>query len=173
MLIERKEKKRKEKKSKGLFYLIFALTIIAALTISCKNKPTGTSDFAGFDDTVSIGSNLITTNDYQTIIKKHNTIRSRKAISADGITGYFWGEFVDDGIKYGQGTVDYKGGLPHKATLSPVAFSTNTNKANFNNNDGSIEFQLDNSNTITNIKITLSNNNFGNYGTFDAQFVQK
>ena len=95
-------------------------------------------------------------------------MRSINPIS--GNIGYFWGEFNDSGIRYGQGDEEYKGNLPRAANLNLSAFDTN--KFNFSNNEGSIEFQLDSGNKITNIKVTLTNSEF-NYGTFDAQFVQK
>ena len=87
------------KKSKGLLYLIFTLTIIAALTISCKNKPTGTSDFAGFDENMALNGSTLSRDDFTKFIGK--TIRSRDPIS--GNIGYFWAEFSAEGIKFRQG----------------------------------------------------------------------
>ena len=144
---------QKEKKSKGLFYLIFTLTIIAALTISCKNKPTGSNDFAGFDENMALNGSTLTKDDFTKFIGK--TIRSRAPIS--GGIGYFWAEFSADGIKFGQGDSENKGSLPEDAQLNLDALADN--KANFkadNNKGGSIKFELDADNKITDIIVTIS-----------------
>lgn len=158
----------KEKKRKGLFYLIITISIIAAIVISCSDKPTASNDFAGFDDSVTVSSTNVTSEDFKTFIGK--TIRSREAISKDGIVGYFWAEFNNGGIKYGQGDELNKGGLPHNAQLNTSAFTNS--RANFSDNNGYVEFQLGGS-TITNIQICLTNSSFQmRTNIFDCQFVQ-
>ena len=166
MLIE-----RKEKKSKGLFYLIFTLTIIAALTISCKNKPTGTNEFAWVDETIEVPPTYtpeepnnpkyeITQKNWSILIDK--IIKSEVSLDDGGI-GYFWAEFSDTGIKYGQGDAgsppqrgSHKGNhgnYDYTSTLNIDAMADNK----LNSSDGKISliFTLNN-NEIANVKVVFT-----------------
>ena len=167
MLIE-----RKEKKSKGLFYLIFTLTIIAALTISCKNKPTGTSDFSGFNEYVDLN------------VKegfsqfKGKTIRSRDALS--GGMGYFWATFDDKGINYGAGDEGSKprGGYSYQAKLNNDALENNGSKANFSDNKGSIQFLANAGEKVSKITVTFDKDSgyakeYIDASPFECQFVNE
>ena len=177
MLIERKEKKRKEKKSKGLFYLIFTLTIIAALTISCKNKPTGTNDFSGFE---YVNINFDSEEGFAQFVGK--TIRSKAAITVDGSTGYFWATFDDKGISFGQGTEAYKptggehSGYPHFGQLNKSALSKNGNKANFNDTKvkGDILFEANVGEDVNKIIVNITDGASAEYlnKNFDCGFVK-
>ena len=175
MLIERKEKKIKEKKSKGLFYLIFTLTIIAALTISCKNKPTGTNEFAGFDENVTISGGSFTIDDFKSF--KGRTIRSITQYGDyDGL--YLWAEFDDNGIRYGSGSKDRPDNLAGTATLQTDAFK-DSQKADFSNNDGSIQFELKDGKIssilviIKGLHHTLEGSTVGTETPIPCQFVNR
>ena len=185
MLIERKEKKRKEKKSKGLFYLIFTLTIIAALTISCKNKPTGTNDFAGFDENVALkdGSDKITEENFKNFVNR--TIHSRDSIDENGdgkADGYkwFWAKFDASGIQFdvlGTPSLEKAPNYRYNATLSANPLSDNT--ANFDAGKGpkgddvkaTIKFELENS-KIKNIIVTFQAGTDFNNSAISCQFLE-
>ena len=174
MLIE-----RKEKKSKGLFYLIFTLTIIAALTISCKNKPTGTNEFAWEDETVTIDTGKIDKDSFKKIIEK--TIRSDNSLDVGGV-GYFWAEFSADGIKYGQGDAgsppqggSHKGkhgSYDYTSTLNIDAMADN--KLNSSDNKISLEFTFNN-NEIANVKVKFTDSSGTSFGgkEFNCKFKKE
>ena len=178
MLIERKEKKRKEKKSKGLFYLIFTLTIIAALTISCKNKPTGSNDFSGFNEYTDI--DFDDARGFAQFVGK--TIRSRDALL--GSTFYFWATFDDNGIKYGSGSEGSKpitgnlDGYVLHTSLNKSALSSANNKANFSDNKGSIFFEAKAGDKVSKITVTFDKDSgyakeYIDASPFECQFVNE
>ena len=171
---KRKEKKRKEKKSKGLFYLIFTLTIIAALTISCKNKPTGTNEFAWEDETVTI-PNAGTTEAPKYEVKEENwstfinkTIITKDKFAQDGgeiaKNYHFWAEFSATGMKYAisEEYDEYSVGRPNyndEVFLTPSAISGNTAKFDRGKKgqEGTIEFTVNpTTGVIENIKVTFT-----------------
>ena len=170
MLIE-----RKEKKSKGLFYLIFTLTIIAALTISCKNKPTGTSDFSGWQYL-----DLDPSKDFTQFANK--TIRSKNGITTDGSTGYLWATFDNAGIKFGQGSEAYKpsggkhDGYHYYGELNKSLLNTAT--VTFKDGDvgGDITFVANQGEKISSIKVKITkgaSQDIINLGEIDCQFVNE
>ena len=160
-------KKRKEKKSKGLFYLIFTLTIIAALTISCKNKATGTNEFAWEDVDIKVPATTnpdapeeapkyeITKANWKDLLGG-KTIISKRTLPLDpqqpdsfGIL-YFWGEFTEDGFKWGTTESDTTPPPYNRGTVALSADFFNGNQANFTSKSyadkpqtGNIKFTVD------------------------------
>ena len=57
MTIVKKERKGKERKGKGLLYLIAIAVLIAIVSIACSDKPTAVSDFAEIDDSLVVKTN--------------------------------------------------------------------------------------------------------------------
>ena len=104
---------------------------------------------------MALNGSTLTKDDFTKFIDR--TIRSRDPIS--GGIGYFWAEFSADGIKFGQGDSENKGGLPENAQLNLDAFDGS--KANFKTDSdrkvgGSIKFELGADNKITDIIVTIS-----------------
>ena len=168
-------KKRKEKKSKGLFYLIFTLTIIAALTISCKNKPTGTSDFSGWQYL-----DLDTGKDFTQFANK--TIRSKSGITTDGSTGYLWATFDNAGIKFGQGKETSKpsggsyDGYHYYGKLTKSLLDNATVTFEDANVEGNITFEAKPGEKISSIKVKITkgaSQDIINLGEIDCQFVNE
>ena len=176
MLIE-----RKEKKSKGLFYLIFTLTIIAALTISCKNKPTGTNEFAWVDADIKAPNinegtaeppkfEIKTKEDWKTFLGK--TLISEEGITTDKLW-YFWAEFTTDGIKWGINNSKTTPPANYSATVSLSQDVFTENKANFTgpvisqnlgSQKGNIQFTVDpNDGTIMDVIVTFTDGTSYNY----------
>ena len=176
MLIE-----RKEKKSKGLFYLIFTLTIIAALTISCKNKPTGTNEFAWEDETITIPPTVnpdkpeeapkyeVTQENWSTFIDK--TIISKSGFSPDGSSDeklknyYLWAKFSASTMKYALTTFDenekkepnYDPQNEVFLTLSAISENIAEFKDGKNGQKGQVQFTVNQTTgVIENIKVTFT-----------------
>ena len=165
--------KRKEKKSKGLFYLIFTLTIIAALTISCKNKATGTNEFAWEDVDIQVpadssGKHEITKANWKGLLGG-KTIISKRTLPLDinypddlGIL-YFWGEFTDDGFKWGTTESDTTPPSYDRGTVTLSSDFFNDNQANFNGKDfygkeqtASIVFTVEADGTISDVTVKFT-----------------
>ena len=142
---------------------------MAVFSISCKDKPTQTSDFSGFNDNLSINTNQ----GFTQFLGK--TIRSRDALESTG--SYFWAEFTQDGIKYGAGGETSKPN-PYSSTvgLSKDALGTNS-KANFTGSSsegtaqsGSITFE-NNGDVITKVGVSFTSGTSYDGQTFDCQYL--
>ena len=143
---------------------------MAVFSISCKDKPTQTSDFSGFNDSLSFNKDQ----GFTQFLGK--TIRSRDALESTG--SYFWAEFTEEGIKYGAGGETSKPN-PYSSTvkLSSSAFGTTTNpKADFmgsgsaGTQEGSITFTVDGE-VIKNITVVFTKGTSYDGKTIICQFL--
>lgn len=152
------------KEKKGLIYLIITIAIIATMVMACKNRTTEAS--YSESETVTIDSGSISSQkDFKQLIGK--TIRSKEAIA--GEVFYFWAEFDENGIKYGQGTSDMPPSSYRNASLNLDAFTDN--RVNFSDNNGAIKFAFAGK-MITNIEVVFTSGTDISYAgkTFECQF---
>ncbi len=159
----------KERKGKGLLYLIAIAVLIAVISAGCKNKPTQTNDFAGFDENVQgIQANESLT----TLLGK--TIRSRNPITEPSY--YLWAKFTEDGISYGIGD---SVNPTFNTALTASANAFNNFKATFsgtiNNNkqSGDITIEVVDG-LIKNVKVKFTEgNSYVDKGDISCQFVNQ
>ena len=161
---------KKERKGKGLLCLIFIAVIIAVISAGCKNKPTQTNDFAGFDENVQgIGQNESLT----TLLGK--TIRSRNALENSGGMGYLWAKFTEDGISYGQGgeaSPTFNNPLKASQNAFNNYSATFTGTVNEKEQSGDITIQVD-SGIITNVQVKFTKGTSYDNQVINCQFVNQ
>ena len=163
---------KKERKGKGLLCLISIAVLIAVISAGCKNKPTQTNDFAGFDESVSP---VDTSKDFTQFLGR--TIRSKSSIGNTSGMAYFWAKFTEDGISYGAGT-ESSGSFIQTTLLEKSILSTKV--ANFRGEKGSdgveqtgtIAFD-DDGTSITSITVKFVKGTSYAGQTFECQFVNE
>ena len=163
---------KKERKGKGLLCLISIAVLIAVISAGCKNKPTQTNDFAGFDESVSP---VDKTKDFTQFLGR--TIRSKSSIGNTSGMAYFWAKFTDDGISYGAGT-EASGNFSQTTFLAKSAL--NDKVAKFDGKagsdgvvqEGTITF-TDDGTSITSITVKFTKGTSYQGQTIECQFVNE